>query len=46
MRNDYRTYLRSIGRKPLRGTLRTNKRPGDRELPATGGVHIVTECVA
>ena len=28
----YRQYLKAIGRKPLRGKLRTDKKPGDVEL--------------
>jgi len=28
----YRQYLKAIGRKPLRGPLRTTKKPGDVEL--------------
>jgi hypothetical protein len=34
-RIDYRAYLRSVGRKPIRGTLRTEKRPGDKVLVRT-----------
>ena len=30
----YKSYLRSIGRKPLRGPLRTSKKPGDVEVGA------------
>ena len=29
---DYRSYLRAVGRKPLKGKLRTEKKPGDTEL--------------
>ncbi len=38
--NDYRAYLRAIGRKPVPpyGKLRTVKRPGDYEMTAKGAV--------
>lgn len=34
-RATYKTYLRTLGRKPIRGILRTEKRPGDKVLVRT-----------
>lgn len=34
-RATYKTYLRSVGRRPLQGILRTEKRPGDKVLVRT-----------
>lgn len=42
MKPSYRTHLRTIGVKPLRGTLRTVRREGDAELIPGGGLGIWT----
>jgi hypothetical protein len=30
--SDYRTYLKAVGRKPIKGQIRTQKKAGDVEL--------------
>lgn len=42
-RQSYKNHLRTIGRKPIHGTLRTVKQPGDKVLFAGGVVQVVGE---
>lgn len=40
---DYRAFLRAVGRKPIKGDVRTPRRPGDLEivLDVKSGKHVL-----